>query len=270
VTDSPAGRPAGALEHAAAANLAVHMSWVQRRTPGMRVDDAPDLLLVDCGLPTDTFSYVARARIAPARLDARVREALEWFRRVGRPFSWWVGPGDEPDGLGDALEAAGLAPAESELAMAADLAPLAPPPAPEGLRIERVRTLEDVEAFARILAANWSPPDEAVVAFYRAAAPALLTPESPLRLYLARRDGVPVATAELAIGGGVAGLYNIATLEPHRRQGIGTAVTAAPLLDARRAGVRTGVLQAAPDGVGVYERLGFRATGRYTEYQPRR
>lgn len=33
-------------------------------------------------------------------------------------------------------------------------------------------------------------------------------------------------------------------------------------------GLKTATLQAAADGMGVYQRLGFVATGQFTEYQP--
>ena len=42
------------LAAAANANLAVHASWAQRRTPGMRVIKTNDLVLVDSGLPCDS------------------------------------------------------------------------------------------------------------------------------------------------------------------------------------------------------------------------
>jgi hypothetical protein len=44
-------------------------------------------------------------------------------------------------------------------------------------------------------------------------------------------------------------------------------MTLRPLLDARADGFKTAVLQASPDGQGIYTRLGFRVTGRFTEYQ---
>jgi ribosomal protein S18 acetylase RimI-like enzyme len=79
-----------------------------------------------------------------------------------------------------------------------------------------------------------------------------------------------VATAEATLAGGAVGLYNIATLAARRRRGFGRALTLAPLLDARAEGYGLGVLQASSDGAGVYRRAGFRETGVYTEYQPRR
>ena len=42
-----------------------------------------------------------------------------------------------------------------------------------------------------------------------------------------------------------------------------------PLRDARERGCDLGVLQAAPEGVSIYRRLGFRPFGEITEFKPR-
>jgi GNAT superfamily N-acetyltransferase len=131
-----------------------------------------------------------------------------------------------------------------------------------------VRTPEQVREFAAVNAANWDPPDPHVLRFYEAAAPVLLTPDSPLWLYVGYLGDCPVASAELTVGGGVVGLYGISTLAAYRRRGIGGALTLRPLRDARAAGYRVAVLQASADGVGVYARVGFVPTGRFTEYKP--
>jgi len=147
------------LAQAAAENLATHMSWAHERTPGMRVFSDEYLVLADSGLACDTFNTVCRARLTDDTVRERVETAVAYFRSAARPFSWWVGPGDLPPALPVALRSAGLEAAESELAMAIDLAVLdeswAPPP---NISIERVRTPEDARHFALINAANWSPP----------------------------------------------------------------------------------------------------------------
>ena len=256
-----------AVDEAAELNLVTHMTWVQVRLPGGRVDAGDELVLSDSGIPSDTFNFVCRARLGPQPAPAIAR-ARDYFAGVRRPFSWWVGPLDRPERLGQALLDAGFAAAESEVAMEADL-PTLPPgePAPEGLRIERATTAGRVHDYARVVAANWTPLDTNVLTYYRMASPILRQRRAPLRLYVGYLGDLPVATAELAVTEGAVGLYGIATLAAHRRKGYGTALTRHALLEARREGHTRAILQASADGQSVYARLGFRPTGGYTEYQ---
>lgn len=215
-----------------------------------------DVLVVDSGLACDTFNLICGTPSSLAVID----DAIASF--AGRPFSWWL------DGAANELLATVLEPAESELAMRAQLAEVPLFDAPS-LRIERVRTREQLRAFARVSAANWSPPDEHVIEFYERTATAALRDDSPLRFYLGTHDAVPVATAEMTVSGATAGLYNIATLASARGRGFGSAMTTFPLAEARREGCTTAVLQASADGVGIYRRAGFVEVGTITEYKPR-
>lgn len=257
------------IAQAADENLVIHAGWLQARLPGMRFIDERGLVIVDSGLPCDTYNFVLRARLRPEAAAGRIREAIRYFNEAGRPFSWWVGPADQPRDLGDLLVAAGLNRDEDELAMAADLAALPEVDlSPGGLRIERVDTTARLRDFANISAANWTPPDPMVLRFYELAEGLLLSKDAPLRLYVGYLDGRPVATSELCLAGGVAGLYNISAAAACRRRGIGTAMTARPMVDAREAGTGAAILQAAPEGVSIYRRVGFEAFGEITEYKP--
>jgi ribosomal protein S18 acetylase RimI-like enzyme len=80
----------------------------------------------------------------------------------------------------------------------------------------------------------------------------------PVRNYLGFLDDKAVCTSTVFYGAGVAGIYDVATLPEARGRGLGTALTLAPLLDARQAGYRIGVLQSSEMGFGVYKRMGFR------------
>jgi ribosomal protein S18 acetylase RimI-like enzyme len=255
------------LAVAATANLVVHAGWVHQHTPGMSAIHYDDLVVVDSGLPCDTFNLVCRARLAPDAAPARIRTAIDHFAQVGRPFSWWLCPGDQPADLSERLLAAGLQPAESALAMSAGLDRLQTSELPANLQIRRVRTPAQLHDFAQLLAAG-APPDPQVLRFYALAAPALLAADSPLWLYVGYLEEIPVATAEATVAGGVVGLYNIVTLAAYRRRGFGSALTLQPLLDAHAQGHRTAVLQAAADGVSIYTRIGFAPFGQITEYTP--
>jgi ribosomal protein S18 acetylase RimI-like enzyme len=257
------------LADAAAANLATHVSWVHQRTPGMGAAIEPDLVVVDSGLTQDTFNVACHARLDSNSAAARVADVVADFSHAARPFAWWLMPGDRPYNLAVILRSAGLQPVDSELAMVADLVGLRRIAGElPGLQIERVRTLPQLHDFAMIVASGWTPADPAVLRFYELAAPALLQAEAPLWLYVAYLDGMPVATAELTLGGGVAGLYNVITTEAYRRRGIGTALTTHVLLHARAAGLTRAVLQATEAGARVYRQLGFTTFGEITEYKP--
>jgi ribosomal protein S18 acetylase RimI-like enzyme len=257
------------LAEAADANLVAHAGWTHTQIAGMRLLDQGELVLIDSGLPSDTFNLNCRARLDPAAAPARVREAVAYFRQVRRPFSWWVGPADQPHSLGQMLRALGLEGSEQERLMAANLDDLQPSElSPTGLRILRVQSTAQLRSYAQILAHNWTPPDAHVLRFYALAEAALLGSETPLWLYLAFVGEEPVATAELTVGGGVVGVYNAATIESYRRRGFATALIRHCLQAAREKGYRTAVLQAAPRAESVYQRLGFQAFGEITEYKP--
>ena len=268
-------RPSAATDLAAEAparadaNFVTHVTWALERTAGMASHVHPELVLADSGLPCDTFNFVCRARLDSAAVRQAALNAVSYFLRVQRPFSWWVGPADRPHELGSVLESIGLGRAETELAMALPLQALVEAISPvPGLEVRRVHSAAELAGLAQITAANWSPPDSHVLTFYRRTAAVLLHPAAPQWFYVGYLDGEPVATAEATVQAGTVGLYNIATRAAFRGRGIGSMLTWQPLRDARAAGCDLAVLQAAPEGVGLYRRLGFAAFGEITEYKP--
>jgi GNAT superfamily N-acetyltransferase len=234
----------------------------------MRIDTEGYCTIADCGLPTDTFNIVCSTRFSPDEVDRGIRRVVAYFAGRRLPFAWWVGPADRPADLGQSLLRNRFSAVGREPGMVADLTRL--PPAglpPWGLRIEPVTSARRITDFARTLAALWVPPDLNVVRFYDAATAALLSADCPIQLYVGYAGGGAIACAELVIAGGVAGLYNIATIPAWRNKGIGTAMTTQVLLDARAAGCRAAVLQASDAGFHIYSRLGFRKFCEFTEYQ---
>ncbi len=87
-------------------------------------------------------------------------------------------------------------------------------------------------------------------------------------LLTARVDGELVAAALAYDFGGDCGIYNVGTVEKARRHGLGTALTAAQVDDARARGCRTASLQSTPMAERVYAAVGFRDLGRILEYVP--
>ncbi len=74
-------------------------------------------------------------------------------------------------------------------------------------------------------------------------------------------DGRFVCVAlTLALGDDLA-IHYVATEADHRRRGLATALLAAVIAGGRDRGMRSTTLQASPDGLPVYRRMGFRQVG---------
>lgn len=254
------------LARANEANLEQGLSACARAYGG-EVIEAPDLLWCNSGLPSAGFNRALRARLAPETVDARIEWAKERARALRVPFLWDLSPTTTPEDLGDHLLRHGFVDAGEEPAMGIALADLPDTLAlPEGVTIERVGDSAALERWVRTMAAGFGAPAATHAQFVAAFARGGFGDDASARYYLARLHGEPVATAGLTLAAGVAGIFSVVTIESARRRGIGSAITMAPLLDARARGYCAGVLQASEMGYPVYARIGFTAQFRFHEY----
>jgi GNAT superfamily N-acetyltransferase len=186
------------------------------------------------------------------------RAAVEFFRAGAVPaFVWWLGSRVGPSEWAPHLPPGSFALEAKIPGMAAELASLRDDPRLAPVEIRRVLDPEALRVWTRTFARGFDVSEEwgnGMLAVYRG----LLAPDAPIRYYLAYRAGRPVATSTMFLGAGVAGIYDVATIPSARRQGLGFAVTWAPLLEARAEGYRAGILHASSLGRPVYERMGFR------------
>jgi GNAT superfamily N-acetyltransferase len=82
-----------------------------------------------------------------------------------------------------------------------------------------------------------------------------------IRHYLALVDGEPAACVTILIKESVAGVWNVGTLRPFRRQGIASALLMRALADAAADGYSDSVLIASTMGRPMYEQMGYEWIG---------
>jgi ribosomal protein S18 acetylase RimI-like enzyme len=204
------------------------------------------------------FNGVAAANLDSQRVDDTITETLAQFRANHIPTAfWWLGPSTYPSDLDSHLIKHGLNLFENAPGMAVELTRIHENiPAPADFRISVVESEDDLNEWGATFNYAYDAPDFAGQSWVDASLGFGLN-TMPWRLYLGWLDDIPVAVSMLFCGGGVAGIYNIGTMQEVRREGIGSLMTLQPLLDAREMGYRAGVLFASELGFGVYKRLGF-------------
>jgi ribosomal protein S18 acetylase RimI-like enzyme len=129
-------------------------------------------------------------------------------------------------------------------------------PANRSLSIEYVKDDNALQDCARVISAG---RDQWTAGFFQLTNPSIAAgQEASMRYYLARLGGRPVATAAQFLWAGLAGIWWVTATPELRRRGVATAITRAALVDASRLGYHAAMLEAPPDAVPMYRRLGFR------------
>jgi len=235
--------------------------------PDADVLDSPQMLRICTGVPHPIVNGVIRTQWGPAGLEDQIETTLDYFRSRQVPMMWMVTPSSRPANLASCLQAHGLMLGGTMPGMGIDLQILPDSlPLPPEVTIDEVTDKPALQHWVQALSLGFGLSVEVVDVFARASDMLGYGEQAPIRNFVAYRKGEPVGTSTLYLGAGVAGIYCVAVLPEARQQGIGAAITAAPLQIARDLGYRIGTLQASKMGEPVYRRLGFQEHGQFAMY----
>ena len=229
---------------------------------GADVHDGPDTLHVLTDVPDPAFNMVVRAELSDDNADEAIAAVQAAAAARGVPLVWLVGPASKPLGLGPALARHGFLPEEDALAMTLDLRTNEPEPTAPGLTVRAVADAGALATWARIVTAGFDLPDWTEESMRNMTGALMRAQPSTFHGFVVHDHGHAIGAASLFIADGVAGVYNVATLEHARGRGAATAATIATLRRARELGCDHAVLQASAAAAGVYRRLGFEYRGR--------
>ena len=239
--------------------------------PGAEFHDDEQLTWFVTGRPSAPWlNQVMVARLGSDGLTDAIDGTLAPFRAQRLPMLWSVGPSTRPVDLGAHLERHGLVAEGTMTAMAVRLDALVQQiSTPSGFTIEPVENIEMLDKWADAYIRGFEMPEVDGRVLRDAYAHIGFDQSVPFRHYVGLLHGEPVASSTLFVGGGVAGIFHVGTVPTARRQGMGAAMTLAPLRDARTLGYRIGTLYSAASamGINVYRRLGFRQYGALAQYR---
>lgn len=216
--------------------------------------------------PIATLPYNAVIRFSASDAgDSRIDELFAHYRRRQMPFVWIVHPSASPGDLAERLRARGLEEAEACPGMSMTLDRLPPrSPMPDGTALTEITDARDADSVLELVAWRWNVPADAraqLAGVTRAFGIGL--PGSAVRVWVALRDGAPVAKIIMQRVQEVAGIYGVATKPEARGQGLARTLTLHALHEARDSGCTRAVLHSTPMAQALYERLGFRTYGQF-------
>lgn len=240
-------------------NMREKLCYIPRHHPDMQFMEINNTLVVDSGLPSDTFNTAFGGIID---LDTAKR-VFNFYTNQNYPCSWWIGPSSESPDATLSLEEAGFVHAEYDVGMIADLTQLKDlAHHPEGLSIKKCETEQDLNDFGRVLSSVFAPSPEAlqVKKYYENFIKVPASKRPDLQLFVGYEHGEAVSTSVLFLTD-CAGIFDISTRPEHRCKGLGTALFHHALKEACAQGYEIAVLQASPDGLGIYQKYGFQKLG---------
>lgn len=246
-------------------NFLLHATRIPELTAGMQVFDDSHLSYADSSLSCDTFNII---HITGPELEATTfKAAVQHFRARDMAYCIWVNDENESERVRQYFSDLGIQAQGQEIGMTLDLPNYEPIAAIKHQHIVQVSNPQQLRDYASVIAENWTPPDVNVLRYYELTASHYLNDAHGVILLVYYQHGKPVATVELFPSDReTIGVYGLATLEDTRGQGIGSALMTYALNVARQSGYKKVVLQASEDGMGIYQRLGFRAQTKYLEY----
>lgn len=193
------------------------------------------------------------------KLERTLERVEQYRRRVGVPLRMHVA--EEHAAIAPALAARGYVAADPVPAMVLDpIEPAAPPVG--GLDVRRVDDSATLADFGATAFETFGYPVElAPVAMTED-----LTAWPGVELFVGYLDGAPACCSMLLVSGDVAGIYWVGVRAPHRRRGLGAAVTAHAALAGKARGCNAASLQASVMGAPVYARMGFSRVRNYLRF----
>ena len=256
---------ASALVRANEANL---YAWTPfpHNWPQAEVYSGQDISWCITDIAFPSCNSIFRAHLEPENVDATIEALIAKGRARNVPLQWWIGHDTQPTNLGEYLVAHGFTHFGDGAGMAIDLLAMKEGgPMPANLAITEVKDSATLKTWCHTAAVGFGMPEDAEPGILKWFTTGLEL-KLPMKLYLAWWNGEPVATSQLLLAEGVAGIYFVATIPQARRRGAGFAITLKPLQAAREMGYRAGILQASKMGAPVYRRMGFKEYGKIPSY----
>lgn len=248
-------------------NIRSKLQYIPSKVNSMNVKKFGDTLVVDSGMPSDTFNIAYGGSI-----DIKIANDIRThFANKKLPMAWWVGPEAQAKyDVKSVMKKSGFVHDEYDVGMICDLGTLELPvfETPKGFTIVQCSEQYHYTDFGIVLSSIFDPVDQHVQHFYQMLATIQNASRRDLILFVGYDNGEPVSTAVVFMTD-VAGIFDISTMPNKQKRGYGSAMFYTALKYAKATDCQHAVLQASPDGLNIYKRFGFKTICGFDVYSNR-
>ena len=248
------------IEHAIEFNLYEFFRYmVNTELEDTQYEESEESSRFSTGIPFFFFNGVIDNHISSENPMKKIKENITFFKKRKVPFLWVIGPSSTPKKMGELLIKNGFI-LEKLQGMAYNLKILSTErEIVNKVEIIKIENMETLKVWNDIILMGFGFPKEVRSDFfYKAFSGILLNDKASASAFLAYHDGNPVACSLVLYKAGVAGIHMVTTLEEACGKGIGTAITLAPLNEAKKLGYETAILHSTEMGINMYKQMGFK------------
>ena len=248
------------IEHAIEFNLyEFFRSMVHSDLKDKLYEETEEFSRFSTGISFFFFNGVIDNHISSENAMKKIKENITFFDKRQVPFLWVLGPSSTPKKMGELLIKNGFI-IDKLQGMAYNLKILnTERELLNKVEIIKIESMNALKVWNDIILTGFDFPKEVRTDFFfEAFSFILLKDRASASAFLAYYDGNPVASSLVLYNAGVAGIHLVTTLEEARGKGIGTAITLAPLNEAKKLGYETAILHSTEMGLNMYKRMGFK------------
>lgn len=248
------------IEHAIEFNLyEFFRSMVHSDLKDNLYEETEEFSRFSTGISFFFFNGVIDNHISSENAMKKIKENITFFEKRQVPFLWVLGPSSTPKKMGELLIKNGFI-IDKLQGMAYNLKILdTERELLNKVEIIKIESMNALKVWNDIILTGFDFPKEVRSDFFfEAFSFILLKDRASASAFLAYYDGNPVASSLVLYKAGVAGIHLVTTLEEARGKGIGTAITLAPLNEAKKLGYETAILHSTEMGLNMYKRMGFK------------
>jgi len=211
------------------------------------------------GIPFFLINAVIESQISSENVLQKIKENITFFNKRKVPFLWVIGPSSNPKNMGDLLIKNGFD-IDKQPGMACNLNNLdIERESLNNVEIIKVENAKTLEVWNDVFLTGFELSKDLLSSFFYKTFSLMILSDTPSASgFLAYYDGKPISTSFVLYKAGVAGIYNVTTLKEGRGKGIGTAITLAPLKEAKSLGYQTAILHSSEMGLSMYKHMGFK------------